>query len=334
MNVSQRIQVFESLGEKIRNLPKEDFSTLTRRAFNENNWFTELNVRNALEGISHMLHPESLKEWTARYDLAITGSKEVGIVMAGNIPMVGFHDLMCVVLAGHKAVVKLSSQDSILTRSLISWLTEISPEIGKQIETRELLKNIDAVIATGSDNTSRYFEYYFKHIPNIIRKNRTSVAVLNGSESPEQLADLADDIYLYFGLGCRNVSKVFIPAAFDLTSTFPQLSKYNSALDHHKYRNNYDYNKSIYLINKVDHFDTGYSLWTQSEDLVSPISVIYYEYYQDQHDLDQKLTTHQEKIQCIVSNKQGHIPFGKAQEPELWDYADNIDTMQFLIELK
>ena len=333
MNVSDRIQVFELLGKKIGNLSKEDFSTISRRAFNENNWFTELNVKNALEGIAYMLQSESLEKWTSNYDLSASGNKDVGVVMAGNIPMVGFHDLMCVLLSGHKAIVKVSSQDNILTTSLISWIAEISPELGKQIETKELLKDIDAVIATGSDNTSRYFEYYFKHIPNVIRKNRTSVAVLTGDETQEQLADLADDIYLYFGLGCRNVSKVFIPEGFDLTSTFPHLSKYNSALDHHKYRNNYDYNKSIYLINKVDHFDTGYSLWTHSEELVSPISVIYYEYYQDQNDLAQKLSAHQDKIQCTISSKTQDVQFGKAQRPELWDYADNIDTLQFLIGL-
>ncbi len=334
MTIEQRITAFSKLGQQIQELQPEVLEPLTRKAANENNWFTPENVQMAFRGIATILDEKSLRHWTADYKFQSYKPKVIGIVMAGNVPMVGFHDLLCTLMAGHKAALKLSSHDQVLMKTLIDWLVEIAPEFRPQLEIRELLKNIDAVIATGSDNTSRYFEYYFRDIPHIIRKNRTSVAVLDGQESPEELQQLADDIFLYFGLGCRNVSKVYIPQGLDLTKVFPPLEKYAHLGDHHKFRNNYDYNKSIYLVNKVPHLDTGFSLWTESEELVSPISVIYYDTYESANELRSKLEKNESKIQCIISNSRNeHIGFGQAQLPGVADYADNVDTLDFLLKI-
>ncbi len=331
MKVEDRISAFVNLGHKIDNLQGEELAELAGRARQENPWFTEDNVKRALKGISYMLEKSKLEKWISSYSLKESTPKIVGIVMAGNIPMVGFHDLLCVLISGHYAAIKPSSDDQFLTNTLVNWITEIEPRFKRNIEIREHLTNIDAVIATGSDNTSRYFEYYFKDIPHVIRKNRTSIAVLNGEESEEDLKKLGEDIFSYFGLGCRNVSKVYTPKGFDLRQTFPHFESFNDCINHHKYRNNYDYYKSIYLVNKTPHLDTGALLTVSTDDLVSPVSVLYHQEYDSMENLNKVLEESKEKIQCIVSKK--NIPFGKAQQPELWDYADDVDTMKFLMEL-
>ncbi len=335
MTLEQRIRAFSQLGTYLKDLGDEATEGLYRQAQHHNNWFTEYNVERAKHGLVHMLRQEQLVEWCERYELSDESSaKEVGIVMAGNIPFVGFHDLLCILISGHKAAIKLSSQDQVLMKKVLDILTEIEPAFESRISKQERLNHVDAVIATGSDNTSRYFEYYFRHIPHIIRKNRTSVAVLSGDENTDQLKALADDLFLYFGLGCRNVSKVFIPKDYDIREAFKYFDHYGSVIDHHKYRNNYDYNKSLYLVNKVEHFDTGFSLWTQSEELVSPISVVFFEEYSDPEHLNQMITKNESKIQCIVADGwPGAVGFGEAQTPDLWDYADNVDTLAFLAEL-
>ncbi len=332
MKVEDRISAFINLGHRIDNLSSDEIGELGGRAQLENPWFTEENVKRALAGISFMLEEKKLEQWISNYSMTDSTPKIVGIVMAGNIPLVGFHDLLCVLISGNFAAIKPSSDDLLLTRTLIDWIVETEPRFKKNIELRDRLTNVDAVIATGSDNTARYFEYYFKDIPHIIRKNRTSVAVLNGKESEEELKNLGEDIFSYFGLGCRNVSKIFTPKGFDLRETFPHFEQYSSCINHHKYRNNYDYHKSIYLVNKTPHLDTGALLAVSTDDLVSPVSVLYHQEYDSSESLAKVLEAQQEKIQCVVGND--HIPFGMAQKPELWDYSDDVDTMEFLVGLK
>jgi hypothetical protein len=328
MNQNERIVAFINLKNKIDSLSNDELLNLSQQAFLENKWFTNESVKNALEGISFMLQEDKLREWIAKYDLTAELPKIVGIVMAGNIPLVGFNDLLSVLLSGHFAAIKPSSNDHFLTSKLISWITEIDPRFKKNIEVRERLTNLDAVIATGSDNTARYFEYYFKDIPHIIRKNRTSVSILTGKESEEELSMLGEDVFSYFGLGCRNVSKVFTPQGFDLATVFPHFQPFENIINHDKYRNNYDYHKSIYLVNKTPHLDTGFLLTVSTDDLVSPITVLYHQEYDSNETLEKVLETQKSKIQCIVGKD--YVPFGKAQRPELWNYADDIDTLNFL----
>ncbi|WP_370090477.1 acyl-CoA reductase [Ekhidna sp.] len=332
MNIQDKIAAFTKLQQKITLLSEDELQNLADRARQKNGWFSYESVKNALEGIAFMLDEAKLKKWISSYKLSEDTPKIVGIVMAGNIPLVGFHDLLSVLISGHFAAIKPSSDDDFLTRTMVDWIIQVEPRFKKNIEIREKLTNIDAVIATGSDNTARYFEYYFKDIPSIIRKNRTSIAILDGTESKEQLEALGNDIFSYFGLGCRNVSKVFTPKGYDFRDAFPHFEQFKEVGNHHKYRNNYDYYKSIYLVNKTPHLDTGFLLINSTDELVSPISVLFHQEYDSIEKLESILESQKEKLQCIVG--QDYIPFGKAQRPELWDYADNFDTLKFLSSLK
>jgi hypothetical protein len=335
MTLEQRISAFVKLGNHLSNLSEEAFESLALHARQENPWFTSENVRRSLTGITQYLKEDKLRQWTASYALNPTESREVALVLAGNIPLVGFHDLLCVLMSGHRAQLKLSSKDSKLIQYLIKQLIWLEPEFGRAIIIKEnKLENFDAVIATGSDNSARYFEYYFGKYPNIIRKNRTSCVILTGNESEGEIDALGEDIFSYFGLGCRNVSKAYIPKEYDLAKLLSRWAAYKDIIHHHKYCNNYDYQKSILLVNLIPFLDNGFILLQENEKLVSPISVLYYEYYTDQADLENKLNNNKEKIQCIVGkNKPATIPFGLAQYPEVWDYADNVDTLKFLESL-
>ena len=328
MNLVEKSNVFVELGQKISGLDPKFVTELVQGAKTKNGWFSEESVMNALDGISFMLQKEKLQQWIDRYEMKNDVPKVVGIVMAGNIPLVGFHDLISILISGHFAAIKPSSEDFFLTKTIIEWITQIEPRFKKNVELRDKLTNIDAVIATGSDNTARYFEYYFKDIPHIIRKNRTSVAILKGKENEEELQALGEDIFSYYGLGCRNVSKVYTPEGYDLREVFPYFESHADVINHHKYRNNYDYHKSIYLVNKTPHLDTGFLLVNSTDELVSPISVLFHQEYDSEDNLKNILSIKKDKIQCIVGSD--YIPFGKAQRPELWDYADNVDTMEFL----
>ncbi|MEP0986970.1 acyl-CoA reductase [Ekhidna sp.] len=331
MNNLEKIAAFHKLGQKIVDLPEDEIVKLAAAAKAQNGWFSYESVKNALEGIAFMLEKNKLEEWVSKYDFESVSPKVVGIVMAGNIPFVGFHDLLSVLMSGHFAAIKPSSDDQFLMKTMVDWIIEIEPRFKRNIEIREKLTNIDAVIATGSDNTARYFEYYFKDIPSIIRKNRTSISILTGKETDKELSALGEDIFSYFGLGCRNVSKVFTPKGYDFRDAFPHFEAFKEVANHNKYRNNYDYYKSIYLINKTPHLDTGFVLINSTDELVSPISVIFHQEYDEIENLTSVLDGFKEKIQCIVGKD--HIPFGKAQRPELWDYADDVDTLKFLTRL-
>lgn len=331
MKREERISIFIKLGTAIKTLNPEEKDELLWRVENNNNWFTKDSVESALDGLSFMLSPGKMESWLSMYELKdVENPKSVGLMMAGNIPAVGFHDLMCVILSGHQAVIKLSSSDEILMKWIIKKLIEIEPKLEKKIRTQEMLKGMDAYIATGSDNSSRYFNYYFGKYPHVIRQNRTSIAVLSGNETEEDYINLGKDIFQYFGLGCRNVSKIYVKSEDQLQDLLAALEVYSSVGSHHKYHNNYDYNKSIYLVNLEKHLDNGFLLLKESEELVSPISVLYYELYDNEAHLSKKFEGLKGKIQCVVGSESGKIPFGAAQNPEPWDYADEVDTMTFL----
>ncbi|MEB2776245.1 acyl-CoA reductase [Algoriphagus sp. D3-2-R+10] len=334
MKPAERISAFVNLGKAIKDLSPEEKDELLWRAENNNNWFTKESVEFALQGISFMLSPEKLDAWLSIYKLKeVENPKSLGLMLAGNIPGVGFHDLMCVILSGHQAVIKLSSSDEILMKWIIKKLVEIDFRLEALIRIEEMLKGMDAYIATGSDNSSRYFNYYFGKYPNVIRQNRTSVAVLTGNENSKDYISLGKDIFQYYGLGCRNVSKIYIRSKDQLQDLLNALEVYASVGSHHKYHNNYDYNKSIYLVNLEEHLDNGFLLVKESEELISPISVLFYEVYASEEELSEKLDGLKKKIQCVVGNSSGRVPFGTAQTPEPWEYADEVDTMAFLLEL-
>ena len=272
--------------------------------------------------------------WLSPYKLKeVASPKKILIIMAGNIPLVGFHDFLTVLISGHKVVIKMSSTDNVLLRLLIDKLISIAPEFKERISFIEEVKNrkFDAVIATGSDNSAEYFEYYFKGAKKIIRKNRRSVAVLDGSESDMELQGLANDVFAYFGLGCRNVSKLFLPKGFDLDNLFKAFYRYSDVINHKKYGNNYDYNKAIFLMGSNDLIENGFLLMKEDKSLLSPVAMLYYEFYNDMHTVEQFVEENAEQLQCVVSKK--YIPFGNTQKPNLWDYADGVDTVEFLRDL-
>lgn len=328
----QRIMAFIQLGHVLQN-PDEQLNELIASAKQHNAWFTPQSTAKSVAAIGDMLNESDLKQWLGETIDSPSKIHAVGLILAGNIPLVGFHDILCVLASGNKALIKLSSQDKQLIPYILDKLVEIEPAFATQFEFIERLKDFDAIIATGSNNTSRYFDYYFSKVPNIIRKNRNSVAVLNGNESREQLHELGNDIFDYFGLGCRNVSKVYVPKGYKFDTFFESIEDFKSIADHHKYNNNYDYNKSIFLVNMDKHLDNGFLLVKEDERLTSPLAVLYYEEYQNIEDIDKKLVEHSDQIQCIISNanlSMHNFAFGESQCPALWDYADGVDTMKFL----
>jgi hypothetical protein len=334
MTLEDRIKAFVRLGERFENFFQNDFSELAIQVENNNPWFTPENTKSAIQALRVNLTKEKLEKWIEPYDLKNNKNpKSIGILMAGNIPAVGFDDLLCVLMAGHQACVKLSSSDQVLMKWIIDQLIAIEPRFDEFISIEEMLKSKTAYIATGSDNSARYFDYYFGKYPHIIRKNRTSVGILDGSENNEDFLRLAEDVFQYFGLGCRNVSKIYIKDKSQLIGFLDAIGDFKHIANHYKYFNNYEYNKSIYLVNKDDHLDNGFLLLKESDLLVSPIAVLFYQIYDERSGLDQLLSENKEKIQCIVSNHgwyPGTIDFGNAQCPSLGDYADGVDTLSFL----
>lgn len=333
MNLEERIRAFEILGASLQHLPVTEFQSLAERVRQENPWFTESNVRMAIHGVVKLLQPDELRNWINAYSLP-EQPKKIAVVMAGNIPLVGFHDFLCVLIAGHSILIKSSSKDTVLIRFVANRIIEIEPRFRERIGFAMQLKGFDAIIATGSDNASRYFEYYFGKYPSIIRKNRVSAAILHGSDDEESLKLLGTDVFSYFGLGCRNVSKLFLPESYDIKRIFRAWESFNDLIHHHKYCNNYDYQKSILLVNSAPFLDNGFVLFQESDRIVSPIAVVYYEYYKNREDLGNTLSEIAGKLQCIVENTpESKIRFGMAQFPSLSDYADQVDTLKFLTGL-
>ena len=331
----QNINNLVRLGELLSKT--EQFNDIFDKAEQQNSWFTRANVIFAFKSWSEALSKNNVQQWLSQYQLPQTTSpKKILIIMAGNLPLVGFHDLLCVLVAGHKAIVKLSSDDRVLLPYLITQIRTFAPEWAEAVAfTDDKVTEYDAVIATGSDNTARYFEYYFGKKPHIIRKNRHSVAVLTGEETPEELQDLGKDIFLYYGLGCRSVSKLFVPQGYDFDLLFQAIYPYKYIIEEQKYANNYDYNKAVYLMSLYKLLENGFLLLKEDEHYGSPIATLFYEYYTNKEALKKKLATDREKIQCVVGHNfiDGEIPFGQTQTPKLWDYADGVNTLTFLLNL-
>ena len=334
MNLKARVEGFANLGEYLRKRVYQESAEELFRAEVLNPWFTKENIDNSLDYWGKQLEVGMLKSWLNPYNIKEPVSpKKVLLIMAGNIPLVGFHDFLTVLISGHKVVVKMSSSDKVLLKVLINKLISIAPNFKHSIFFIDDLKkrDFDAVIATGSDNSAQYFEYYFKGAKKIIRKNRRSIAILDGSESDMDLKGLSDDVFSYFGLGCRNVSKLFLPRGYNLNKLFKSFFQYSHLLKHKKYANNYDYNKAVFLMGSNKLIENGFLLMREDKSLFSPVAMLYYEYYNSIHTIDQFVLENAGKLQCVVSKKD--IPFGSAQNPNLWDYADGIDTVEFISEL-
>ncbi|MFN3917990.1 MAG: acyl-CoA reductase [Flavobacteriales bacterium] len=317
-------------------LNEEEYTSLvklTKEVYVYNNWFTEENVKKCFAGLALIMDENTLINWLVKYQFnQLESPKTVALIMAGNIPLVGFHDFLCVIFSGNKALIKLSSSDTVLLPALTKLLIKFNPEIEHRVEfSTGRLANFDAVIATGSNNSARYFDYYFGKYPHIIRKNRNSVAVISNQTTDGALAALGEDIFAYFGLGCRNVSMLYIEKGFDLNRFISAIFPYNEAINNKKYGNNYDYNRALYLLNKIPFLDNGFVLFREDSSLVSPVGVIHYQYYENTQDLERLLSQQSEQIQCVVG--EDYIPFGGAQYPSVDDYADGVDTMRFLTEL-
>lgn len=340
IKLKEKIELLGQLGDKITSsLDIETYRSVYEDAFLHNQWFTQENCRLALKNIAEKyLNRQKLKKWLSNYGISETVAPlKTGLVLAGNIPLVGFHDILCVFIAGHHAMIKMSSKDKILTEFLLKELTGIEPSLKNYFSAVDMLKGQQAVIATGSDNSARYFEYYFRNIPHIIRKNRTSSSVLTGNEKEEDLRKLAEDIFTYFGLGCRNVSKLFIPKGYPVNRVPDYFDQYKYLADHFKYSNNYFYQRSLLLMNRTPHLDNGFVLLKEDSGISSPIGVIYYEFYENLADLENKLKAAKDKLQTVVCTEEilpGFIKPGQAQSPELWDYSDGVDTLEFLLKLK
>jgi len=331
----QNINNLVRLGELLSKT--EQFNDIFEKAEQQNSWFTRANVIFAFKSWSDALSENNVKQWLSQYQLPqTTSSKKILIIMAGNLPLVGLHDLLCVLVTGHKAIVKLSSNDCVLLPYLITQMKTFAPEWTEAVTfTDDKVTEYDAVIATGSNNTARYFEYYFGKKPHIIRKNRHSVAVLTGKETPEELFALGKDIFLYYGLGCRSISKLFVPKGYDFNLLFQAIYPYKDIIQEQKYANNYDYNKAVYLMSLFQLLENGFLLLKEDEHYGSPIATLFYEYYTDVDSLKEKLTTDAEKIQCVVAHNftTEEVAFGETQTPQLWDYADGVDTLNFLLKL-
>ncbi|EDP96024.1 acyl-CoA reductase [Kordia algicida OT-1] len=352
MALAERINAFVKLGRFLSQFSKENPQPNSAIPLNDlffegmkhqlklaqenNGWFTQENLRFAIGNWAEALQEEKLIRWTENYNLDAVSPKKVAIIMAGNIPLVGFHDFLSVLISGHDVLVKQSSNDKHLLPYLAKYLEYVEPSFkGKISFTDEKLTDFDAVIATGSNNTARYFEYYFKDKPNIIRKNRNSVAILTGNETKEQLEQLSDDIFTYFGLGCRSVSKLFVPKNYNFQDFFGGMYGKSDIMNSAKYANNYDYNKAVYLMSLFDILENGFMMIKEDTQYASPIATVFYEYYDDLSSLQEKLKADAENIQCIVADihMENEVKFGQTQHPELHDYADGVNTLQFLVNL-
>lgn len=346
-----RIEAFVKLGTFLRDFcisannephKKEHSSDLSTPLENKialakhkNGWFNRENILFSLECWASVLTKEHIQDWLANYNFNINKNpKRVALIMAGNIPLVGFHDFLSVLITGNKAVVKLSSNDNILLPFVADVLIDIAPLFKDYIFFEEAqLTNFDMVIATGSNNTSRYFEYYFKNKPHIIRKSRNSAALITGQESKEQLTALGEDIFRYYGLGCRSVSKIFVPQGYNFDLFFEALYPYHPIIEQVKYANNYDYNKAVYLMSEFKLLENGFLILKEDSSYSSPIASLFYEPYTNLKAIKNQLKIDEDKIQCIVSNGllENEVKFGETQKPKLTDYADNIDTIDFLL---
>ncbi len=348
MNLNQRINSLVQLGKVMSavglqrpwkdfelGITEEEYISLLEKVQtvrHYNGWFTEKEVLFSFRSWGEALTKVNLEKWLSDYEIKEDITRSIAIIMAGNIPMVGLHDLISVYILGGKAKAKLSSDDNVLIPALVKVLALFDTNVEESIQFIPFkLEGFDAVIATGSNNTARYFETYFGKYPNIIRKNRTSVALLNGNESKEELEHLANDVFQYYGLGCRNVTKLFLPKGYDLDLIFGAFFNHIYVTQNNKYANNYDYHKAVYLMEQEEMIENGFLLMKEDKSLHSPIGMLFYEFYDDKENVETYLKENESKIQCVVAQDQ--TPFGRSQQPQLWDYADNIDVIDFLIQI-
>ncbi len=344
MNEHQRICIaFIKLGEFLRKYGNSEvhqdewsqkLEDTIALAKHKNGWFTKDNVEYALKSWGELLKKDTLEDWLGAYDVRQDKTKTVAVIMAGNIPLVGFHDLLSVLLTGNKALAKLSSNDNVLIYFIKDYLIYVEPLLKDKISFSDgKIEGFDAVIATGSNNTARYFEHYFGKVPNIIRKNRNSIAVLTGNESPEQLEALGEDIFRYYGLGCRSVSKLFVPYDYDFDTFFTSIYSYHPIIEQKKYENNYDYNKAVYLMSEFKILDNGFLILKNDKSYASPIASLFYENYETLGELKNHLENDENHLQCIVGEGiiADEIAFGETQKPSLSNYADGVDTVDFLL---
>ena len=330
MHLQQRLDLLERLGNYMLS-DNNNWAEAIEKAHRENGWFTPDFIKLALNNIAiEFLQPGKLENWLKKYQVpeAITNPKNVGVVMAVNLPLVSFHDFLCVFVSGHRQTIKPSSKDEVLIRHLVSVLYSWDGRVNENVGFADMLKGCDAYIATGSNNSSRYFDYYFGKYPHIIRRNRTSVAILTGNETMDELVRLGDDVYQFFGLGCRNVTKIYVPGQYDFVPLLEAFKKFSDLADHNKYRNNYDYQLALLIMNKQYYMTNGSIILHENKSEFSAISRLNYEFYTDRSEVVAGLNSNQ-NIQCIVGR--GELPFGLAQFPGLSDYADRIDTMHFLL---
>ena len=345
MNLNNRITLFVKLGRFFSDYINNNLESLERNKFDKainesilhNSFFSKKNILKSLLSWSNVLTKKSIDNFLSNYLIKIKKrEKKIAIIMAGNIPLVGFHDFFCVIISGNFAIIKLSSKDSHLFKFILSFLVKENPDFSTKFDIVEnKLQIFDAVIATGNNISANQFELYFKKYPKIIRKNRHSIAILNGNETKKEIELLANDIFYYYGLGCRNVSKIFIPNNYNLDILFKSFVLWNEVINKNSYSNNYNYYRAIYLLNKEVFFDNGFVLLKESEKIGSPVGTIYFEYYKSDNQIKEMIKKNNEKIQCIVSNNNypKTIKFGETQMPNLNDFADDIDTFNFLLKL-
>lgn len=330
MKLQNRIEILQEV-KKYLSENDAGWQAVVDKASKLNGWFTPAFIDRAIKNITkQFLANDKMAAWIKHYHIDDSiNPKNVGIVMAGNIPLVGFHDFLAVFVSGHSQTIKLSSKDDVLLKHLVQKMCEWDSTVTNHISFAPMLKGCDAYIATGSNNSAVYFEQYFSKYPSIIRRNRTSVAILTGSETAEELEKLSDDIHLFFGLGCRNVTKIYVPKGYDFVPLLKSFHKYKYFADHNKYRNNYDYNLSLHIMNNRFYMTDETTLLVENEQLFSPISQLNYSYYNNAEAVMQSLQGNHD-VQCIVGSS---IPFGQSQTPALMDYADGVDSMQFLLTL-
>lgn len=341
MLLKDRIALLGALGDVIKSdIDSGRLDSIAGSAYTKNPWFTRENTFKALKSIAEQyLNSKALETWMGAYELREGEGKmhKVGLIPAGNIPLVGIHDLISIFITGNIALVKPSGKDEVLLKYVVGALHDLEPKTKERIVLAQRLNDMEAVIATGSNNTHRYFEHYFGKYPNLLRKNRTSVAVLTEDTTEEEMKLLGEDVFTYFGLGCRSVSKVYVPQGYAVEKLLKAWEGFDWLGDHNKYHNNYMYHKSVYLVNKISHFDTGFALLSENEKLFSPIGAVYYEQYGDKSQLNELLGAIEPDVQVVVSGEKnaqkGHVYYGNAQSPGLSDYADNVDTVDFLASL-
>ncbi|MGN6491380.1 MAG: acyl-CoA reductase [Agriterribacter sp.] len=331
LNLQERTEILLRLKDYIL-IDDADWKNIQKRASEANAWFIPEFITHAVRQIADAyLDKEKLQAWITHYNISSEQKKpyNIGIVMAGNIPLVGFFDFLCVFVSGHTQTIKLSSKDNILLKHFTDKMTEWNKEVELHVKYAEMLKGCDAYIATGSNNSARYFDYYFRKYPHIIRKNRTSVAIIKGDETTQELEKLADDVYLYFGMGCRNVTKIFVPEQYDFIPLLDAFKKYDYLIENHKYKHNYDFNLAMHIVNQKFYMTNGSVLLSENASPFSPISQLHYQFYSNADEIYTQLNP--EEIQCIAGVEK--IPFGAVQTPSLYDYADGVDTMAFLNRL-